>query len=59
MCIKRSDIIKASRKVAMDQHSDKNPGNKVTEEKLKAATEACYVLSNPEKKHQYDPFDTL
>ena len=52
------DIKKAYRKVAMQYHPDKNPGNKAAEEKFKAATEAYDVLSNPEKKHQYDQFGT-
>ncbi|MGI2299867.1 molecular chaperone DnaJ [Candidatus Cardinium hertigii] len=52
------EIKKAYRKIAMQYHPDKNPGNKGAEEKFKAATEAYDVLSNPEKKHQYDQFGT-
>ncbi|MGI2298753.1 molecular chaperone DnaJ [Candidatus Cardinium hertigii] len=52
------EIKKAYRKIAMQYHPDKNPGNKAAEEKFKAATEAYDVLSNPEKKQQYDQFGT-
>ncbi|WP_419241727.1 molecular chaperone DnaJ [Cardinium endosymbiont of Nabis limbatus] len=52
------EIKKAYRKIAMQYHPDKNPGNKVAEEKFKAATEAYDVLSNAEKKYQYDQFGT-
>lgn len=52
------EIKKAYRKIAMQYHPDKNPGNKAAEEQFKAATEAYDVLSNPEKKQQYDQFGT-
>ncbi|AXI24108.1 chaperone protein DnaJ [Cardinium endosymbiont of Sogatella furcifera] len=52
------EIKKAYRKIAMQYHPDKNPGNKAAEDKFKAATEAYDVLSSPEKKHQYDQFGT-
>lgn len=50
------EIKKAYRKVAIQFHPDKNPGNKESEEKFKEAAEAYEVLSNPEKKTQYDRF---
>ena len=50
------EIKKAYRKVAIQFHPDKNPGNKESEEKFKEAAEAYEVLSNPEKKSQYDRF---
>ncbi|ROT47007.1 molecular chaperone DnaJ [Candidatus Cardinium hertigii] len=50
------EIKKAYRKIAMQHHPDKNPGNKASEDKFKAATEAYDVLSNPEKRSRYDQF---
>lgn len=50
------EIKKAYRKVAIQFHPDKNPGNKEAEEKFKEAAEAYEILSNPEKRAQYDRF---
>ncbi len=50
------EIKKAYRKVAMKYHPDRNPDNAEAEEKFKEAAEAYEVLSNPEKKQQYDRF---
>lgn len=50
------DIKKAYRKMAMKYHPDRNPGDKVAEEKFKEAAEAYDVLSNPDKKAKYDRF---
>ncbi len=50
------EIKKAYRKVAIQFHPDKNPGNKESEEKFKEAAEAYEVLSSSEKKVQYDRF---
>lgn len=50
------EIKKAYRKVAIQFHPDKNPGNKEAEEKFKEAAEAYEVLSNAEKKAHYDRF---
>lgn len=49
-------IKKAYRKLAMQFHPDRNPGNKEAEDKFKEAAEAYDILSNPEKKAQYDRF---
>ena len=51
-----NDIKKAFRKMAMKYHPDKNPGDKVAEEKFKEINEAYAVLSDPEKIEKYDRF---
>jgi molecular chaperone DnaJ len=50
------DIKKAYRKVAMQYHPDRNPGDKAAEEKFKEAAEAYEVLSDADKRSQYDRF---
>ncbi|HSC37302.1 MAG TPA: molecular chaperone DnaJ [Chitinophagaceae bacterium] len=50
------EIKKAYRKVAMQYHPDRNPGDKSAEEKFKEAAEAYEVLSDSDKKSQYDRF---
>ncbi|MEJ2520066.1 MAG: DnaJ C-terminal domain-containing protein [Desulfuromonadales bacterium] len=47
-------IKKAYRKLALKYHPDKNPDDKQAEERFKQITEAYAVLSDPEKKKQYD-----
>lgn len=50
------EIKKAYRKLAVKYHPDKNPDDKASEEKFKEAAEAYEVLSNSQKKAQYDRF---
>ena len=50
------DLKKAYRKLAMQYHPDKNPGNKEAEEKFREATEAYEILKDTKKRSQYDQF---
>lgn len=50
------EIKKAYRKVAMQHHPDRNPGDKASEEKFKEAAEAYEILSDTDKKAQYDRY---
>lgn len=50
------DIKKAYRKLAMKHHPDRNPGDKLAEERFKEASEAYQALSDPERRAQYDRF---
>ena len=52
-----ADQIKSAyRKLAVKYHPDKNEGDKAAEEKFKEASEAYHVLSNSERKQNYDNF---
>ena len=50
------EIKKAYRKIAIQYHPDRNPGDKQAEEKFKEAAEAYNVLHDPQKRQQYDQF---
>jgi molecular chaperone DnaJ len=50
------EIKKAYRQAALKHHPDRNPGDRAAEEKFKEATEAYTVLSDEDKRAQYDRF---
>ena len=50
------ELKSAYRKLAVKHHPDKNPGDKVAEDKFKEASEAYGILSDKEKKQNYDNF---
>lgn len=52
----QEEIKKAYRKLALQYHPDKNAGNKEAEEKFKKISEAYAVLSDKEKRKQYDTY---
>lgn len=51
-----ADIKKAYRKLALKYHPDKTKGDKALEDKFKKISEAYAVLSDPEKRNQYDTY---
>lgn len=53
------DIKKAYRRLVRKHHPDANPGNKEAEQKFKEVAEAYEVLSDSQKRAQYDQFGTV
>ena len=51
-----NELKSSYRKLALKYHPDRNPGDKVAEEKFKEAAEAYAVLCDPEKRGLYDRF---
>jgi len=51
-----ADLKKAYRALAKKYHPDANPGDKEAEAKFKEASEAYAILSDPEKRQQYDTY---
>ena len=51
-----SEIKKSYRRLAMDHHPDRNPGDHAAEERFKELAEAYQILSDPERRELYDRY---
>ena len=51
-----TEIKKSYRQLALKYHPDRNPGNKESEEKFREISEAYHILTDPQKRSQYDQF---
>jgi molecular chaperone DnaJ len=56
---KAADIKKAFRKIARENHPDQHPGDKKAEQRFKEASEAHDILSDPDKRKEYDEARSL
>ena len=60
LCVSRDatdeEIKKAYRKLALQHHPDRNPGNKEAEENFKKISQAYAVIGDPEKRQRYNRF---
>jgi molecular chaperone DnaJ len=54
-----AELKKSYRQLAMQYHPDRNPGDKNAEEHFKAVNEAYAILSDPDRRAQYDRFGTV
>jgi molecular chaperone DnaJ len=52
----QEEIKKAYRKLALKHHPDRNPGDKVAEDRFKEASAAYQILGDPERRAQFDRF---
>ena len=54
--VNEADLKSAFRRLAKEHHPDKNPGDKVSEQKFKELAEAYEALKDPQKRAAYDQF---